>query len=52
MSQKSWEENWTYEVFSENISHPFPFFYESNVENLTSKDRKEYIAILKDELNI
>lgn len=50
MSQKSLQENWISLTFSENIRHPFPFFYESNIAKLSPSNKEKYIAILKDEL--
>jgi hypothetical protein len=50
MSQKSLEENWTFNTFSELISHPFPFFYESNRSSLTPKEKTMFLDILKKEL--
>lgn len=50
MSQKSIEENWTFNTFSELLNHPFPFFYESNSSTLPPKEKTKLIAILKEEL--
>jgi hypothetical protein len=50
MSQKSIEENWTYEIYSEKVNYSFPYFYESNINNLTPSEKKELIAVLKGEL--